>query len=75
VLGIEFVIVHDGDQPDIIEKMASGCSRLIDAKAIASSLFSSTRERHRQNPPDGYQIRNDNGDVVLRSWETQRRSS
>jgi hypothetical protein len=69
VLEVEFVIVRDRDRPDIIETMASGCSRLIDADAIASSLFSTTRERHRQNPPDGYQIRNDDGDVVLRSWE------
>ena len=55
----------------MIEKMTSGCSRLIDADAIAKSLLKGVRDRHPQNPPDGYQLRDNDGNVVLRSWEPQ----
>jgi hypothetical protein len=72
VFEVEFVIVHAGDHPEIVEKMSSGCSRLIDADATAKSLLDGVRGRHPQNPPDGYQLRDNNGNVVLRSWEIQR---
>jgi hypothetical protein len=71
VLEIEFVNRCGRDRPDIVEKITSGCSRLIDADGVAKSLLKGVRDRHPQNLPDGYQLRDNDGNVVLRSWETQ----
>jgi hypothetical protein len=66
VFEIEFVAVRGGSEPEVVEKMASAAARLIDADKTAKLLLEKVRQKRRTMPPDGYQIRTDDGRVVLR---------
>jgi hypothetical protein len=65
---IEFVRMKPGQQPDVVERMATGATLLLDAEWVAHSLLDGVRRRQRAAPPDGYQILK-NGFVVSRSWK------
>jgi len=66
---IEIVITRGKDQPEVIERMTSEATRLIDANNIAKSLLKTVRERHPGAMPDGYQILSHDGRILVRSWE------
>jgi len=53
------------DSPSVVGRIPSHSGRLGDANMIAKSLLDDTT----QPSPNAYQIRDDAGDVVLRSWE------
>jgi hypothetical protein len=72
VFTIEYVIVQGRLIPDVVEKITSGAMNLAGASAAAKSLLNGVRQRQPETPPDGYQIRDNDGLVILRSWETGR---
>ena len=69
---IEFVIVRDGDRLGVVERMTAGADRLADAEHTARSLVERVRRNRPETPPDGFQILDKDGRIVLRSWEMQR---
>jgi hypothetical protein len=69
---IEYVIVQRRHQLGVVERMVSGAHKRADAEFTATSLLDKVRREHPKSPPDGYQILDIFGRVVLRSWERQR---
>jgi hypothetical protein len=65
---IEFVAVR-GTQAEVVEKMTTASARLVDADKLAKLLLEKVRQKRRKMPPDGYQIRANDGRVVLRFLE------
>jgi hypothetical protein len=49
--------------------MESRSRYLADANITAKCLLNTKRERHPERAPDAYQIVDQHGTVVLRSWE------
>lgn len=70
MFGIEFVIVRGRPTPGVVERMTSDAVRLADADATAKSLLERVRANRPETPPDGYQIRDNDGAILLRSWVT-----
>jgi hypothetical protein len=66
---IEFVAVRGSTQAEVVEKMTTAAARLVDADKTAKLLLEKVRQKRRTMPPDGYQIRTDDGRVVLRFLE------
>jgi hypothetical protein len=69
---IEFVVVHR-PAPKIIEETEFAGASLTDADDCARSQLADVRRRRPAMLPDGYQIRNGLGKVVLCSWRFARR--
>jgi hypothetical protein len=69
---IEFVIAEGRESPAIIEKMVSRARYISDANIMARSQLEGVRRNHPEAPPDGFQIRDASGHIVLRSWQTSR---
>lgn len=69
---IEFVVVHRPAR-EIIEEAEFGGTSLADADDCARSQLLDVRRRRPAMLPDGYQIRDHSGKVVLRSWRFARR--
>jgi len=67
---IEYVVARGKMQPVVVERMASAAERLVVALNTAKSLFAKVHAE-RSPPPDGYQILDHAGTVVLRSWEAR----
>ena len=71
---IEYVVLAGRDHPGVVERMITQATRVDVAEATAESQLQRVRRMRARVPPDGYQIRDRRGDVVLRSWDnTQRR--
>jgi hypothetical protein len=66
---IEFVAVHDGREPEVVEKMTSNVALLVDADKAAKSLLEKVRQKRQATPPDGYRIRATDGRIALRWWK------
>jgi hypothetical protein len=66
---IEFVAVRGSTQAEVVEKMTTAAARLVDADKTAKLLLEKVRQKRRAMPPDGYQIRTNDGRVVLRFLE------
>ena len=65
---IEFVIVRLG-VPSVVERMTSGLAQVSDVERSARALLKGVRARHPDRLPDAYQILDDGGRVIVRSWE------
>jgi len=63
---IELVIVRGRDHPEVVERTLSPRHFLYDAEHRAKTMLSEARRRFPDNPPDGYQILNEEGAVVAR---------
>lgn len=66
---IEFVIVQGREHPRVVERIVSQARHLSDVNITARSQLEMVRQKHSETPPDGYQILDSQGDIVLRSWE------
>jgi hypothetical protein len=66
---IEFVIIQGREHPRVVERIISRARHLSDVNITARSQFEGVRQKHAKTPPDGYQILDSHGDIVLRSWE------
>ena len=68
MFAIEFVAVRGRSKPEVVKKLTSNVARLVDADKIAKVLLGEKlHEGHA--PPDGYQIRANDGRVVFRFLE------
>lgn len=67
---IEYVVTRGKAQPAVVERMSSAAERLVVALNTAKALFAKVHAE-RNPPPDGYQIRDHTGAVLLRSWEAR----
>jgi hypothetical protein len=54
----------DRENPDVVHTIPAPTSFLGEANMIAKSALDDTR----RTPPNAYRIRDEAGDVVLRSW-------
>jgi len=68
MFAIEFVAVRDRHEPEVVEKMTSNVTQLVDADKIAKSLLEKVRQKRHATPPDGYRIRAHDGRIALRWW-------
>lgn len=66
---IEYVVVQGQPSPLHIYRIDSGAYSLRAAEQGARNRLDSIRSMFPQNPPDGFQIFDDSGEIVLRSWE------
>jgi hypothetical protein len=66
VFTIEFVVVRD---PGVVERVTSNASHLATVEQTAKGLLEGVRQRYPNRPPDGFQIIDEGGVIVLRSWE------
>ena len=66
---VQFLSVAGRNSPSIVETMESRSRYLADANITAKCLLNTKRERHPERAPDAYQIVDQQGTVVLRSWE------
>jgi hypothetical protein len=70
---IEFV-VFDQDRPDyprVIEKVPSSRFFLYDAEHLAKLLLKKAKRRSPADAAHGYQILDEEGQVVARSWKSK----
>jgi hypothetical protein len=66
---IEFVAVHGWDDPGLVERRVCTFGSFADAERTARSQLAGVRAMHPDTPPDGFQILDGDGSVLLRSWE------
>jgi hypothetical protein len=69
---IELIVREDGrvaHESSVIERITSISSQLGAARDTATSLLNSAPSRFRDRTPNAYRVRDNNGNVVLRSWE------
>jgi hypothetical protein len=73
VFAIELLLIRDGTDPVIIDRMISTASDLADADKIAKALLEHEQRTRAHNAPGqiGYRIVDGTGAVVLRSEERQ----
>jgi hypothetical protein len=64
---IEFIV---GKNPQsIVDKIACSTVQLVEADRTAQSVLDGARLTRPGNPADGYQILDNDGHVVIRSWK------
>jgi hypothetical protein len=68
ILTIEFVVLRNG-KPSLVERIAVAGDRLGYAEQTAKGMLDEVRLRHPKRPPDGFQVIDGDGAVVLSSWE------
>jgi ABC-type hemin transport system substrate-binding protein len=68
MFAIEFVAVRDRHEPEVVEKMTSNVTQLVDVDKTAKSLLEKVRQKRHATPPDGYRIRAHDGRIALRWW-------
>jgi hypothetical protein len=69
MFAIEFVAVLGRREPEVVEKMTSSASRLVDADKTAKAPLEKARQKRHATSPDGYRIRAHDGRTVLRWWQ------
>jgi hypothetical protein len=67
---VQFLSRDGGNTPSVLETLESRSRHLADAKVVARYLLNTKREQHSDDAPHAYQIIDQQGTVVLRSWET-----
>jgi hypothetical protein len=70
---IEFVVVTEDrpEQPKVIETMTSPRVFLYDVEHRARLVLRKAKRQPSPGSPNGYQIRDAEGQVVVRSWESK----
>jgi hypothetical protein len=66
---IEYVALFDVKEPRVVERVTSFASRLAYAEQSAEAGLARIRQLRPDTSPHGFQIRDNAGDVILRSWE------
>ncbi len=66
---IEYVILSDTNEPSVVERVTSFASRITYAEQSARSGLWRVQQIRPDAPAHGFQIRDEAGDVILRSWE------
>ncbi|MBV8612591.1 MAG: hypothetical protein JOY66_02305 [Acetobacteraceae bacterium] len=66
---IEFVVARGRPTPGVVDVFKSETFQLADAEISARSMLEKVKAKWPKTPPDGYQIKDYKGNVLLRSWE------
>jgi len=69
MLHIEYVITQGRANPFAVYRVGTGARTLGTAEQVAHGTLKAVRRMFPTTPPNGFQIFDDNDEVVLRSWE------
>jgi hypothetical protein len=69
MLSIEYVIVYRREEPIVVYRTDTKTRLIGVAEQVAQGTLDSVRRMFPGTPPDGFQIFDDNDDLVFRSWE------
>jgi len=69
MLSIEYVITHGRANPVVVYRIDTSARTLGVAEQVAQGTLDAVRRMFRTTPPDGFQIFDDNDDLIFRSWE------
>ncbi len=69
MLLIEYVITQGRTEPSVVYRSGVRARTFGTAEQVAQGTLDVVRRMFPTVPPNGFQIRNDNDEVVLRSWE------
>ena len=69
MLSIEYVITHGRANPVVVYRIDTRAHTLGVAEQVAQGTLDAVRRMFPTTPPDGFQIFDDNDDLVFRSWE------
>jgi hypothetical protein len=70
MLSIEYVIAHGRANPVVVYSIDTRARTLGVAEQVAQGTLDAVRRMFPTTPPDGFQIFDDNDNLVFRSWET-----
>ena len=69
MLSIEYVITQRQADPSVVYSIGSRARTLSAAEQVAQATLDVVRRMFPTTPPNGFQIIDDNDEVVSRSWE------
>jgi hypothetical protein len=69
MLSIEYVITHGRADPVVVYRSDTRSRTLGVAEQVAHGTLDAVRRMFPTTPPDGFQIFDDNDDLIFRSWE------
>jgi hypothetical protein len=69
MLSIEYVITHGRANPVVIYRIDTRARTLAVAEQVAHGTLDAVGRMFPTTPPDGFQIFDDNDDLIFRSWE------
>ena len=70
MLQCEYVIAWRRADPFVVYRVDISARTLDEAEQVAQATLDSVRRMFPTTPPDGFQILDDNDEIVCRSWET-----
>ena len=70
MLRFEYVIAWRQANPVVVYRVDTRAGTLDVAEQVAQGTLDSVRRMFPATPPDGFQILDDNDEIVLRSWES-----
>lgn len=69
MLFIEYVITQGQANPSVVYRAGTRADTLGTAEQVAQGTLNVVRRMFPTTPPDGFQILDDNDELVSRSWE------
>jgi hypothetical protein len=69
MLSIEYVITHGPADPVVVYRIDTRARTLAVAEQVAQGTLDAVGRMFPTTPPDGFQIFDDNDDLIFRSWE------
>jgi hypothetical protein len=70
MFAIEYVVVQERANPSVVYRVYTRAYTLGIVKQVARGTLEVVRRMFPKTPPDGFQIFDDNDEIVLRSWES-----
>ena len=70
MLSIDYVIVEEGADPFVVYRVDTSAQTLAMAEQVARGTLDVVRRMFPATPPDGFQIFDDNYEILFRSWES-----
>ncbi len=70
MLLIEYVITHGRADPSVVYRSGISARTLDAAEQVAQGTLDVVRRMFPTTPPNGFQIFDDNDEIVSRSWES-----
>jgi len=69
MLWIEYVMAQRREDPIVVYRIDTKSRMIAVAEQVAHGTLDAVRRMFPATPPDGFQIFDDNDDLVFRSWE------
>jgi hypothetical protein len=69
MLYIEYVITQGRANPSVVYRVGTSARSLGPAEQVAQGTLNAVRRMFPTTPPNGFQIFDDNDELVFRSWE------